>query len=107
MLSPVILALVLSICAGVMNGSFALPTKHIKTWNFENTWLNYAFWAFLVLPWLTVFALDPQVGHIYGGMSMHILVVLILGGFLFGAGQVCFAWALRNIGLGLGFVINI
>ena len=33
--------------------------------------------------------------------------MLIIGGFLFGVGQVCFALALKSIGFGLGFLINI
>lgn len=107
MLSSVTLTLFYSIGAGVMNGSFALPTKHIKTWNFENIWLNYSIWAFLILPWLTVFVLDPQIGSVYSSMPLNTLFILLIGGFLFGAGQICFALALRTIGLGLGFVINL
>ncbi len=101
------LALLYSLVAGVMNGSFALPTKHIKTWSFEHIWLNYAFWAFLILPWLTVFVLNPQMSHVYAGMSAKTWFILLVGGFLFGAGQVCFALALNFIGLALGFIINI
>lgn len=107
MLSPVELTLVYSIGAGIMNGSFALPTKHIKTWNFENIWLNYSIWAFLILPWATIFILNPNLTSVYKAMPMNTLFTLLIGGFLFGLGQVCFALALRNIGLGLGFVINI
>lgn len=103
----VLIALSLSVAAGVMNGSFALPTKHIKTWNFEHIWLNYAAWAFVILPWLTVFVLYPHVWQIYEAMPLQTGLVLLAGGFLFGAGQVCFALALNAIGLGLGFIINI
>lgn len=107
MLSPIALALTYSISAGVMNGSFAFPTKHIKTWVFENIWLNYSVWAFLVLPWLMVLIMDPKIINIYGAMPTHTLLALLIGGFLFGVGQVCFALALQRIGLGLGFIINI
>jgi L-rhamnose-H+ transport protein len=107
MLSTVTLALTCSISAGIMNGSFALPTKHIKTWTFENIWLNYSIWAFLILPWLTLFIFNPSIISIYQNISSNTLMTLLIGGFLFGAGQVCFALALRTIGLGLGFVINI
>lgn len=103
----VVIALLCSIAAGIMNGSFALPIKYIKTWNFEHIWLNYAAWAFLILPWLTVFLLDPQIGQIYKMVSSQTLLILLVGGFLFGTGQVCFALALNSIGLGLGFIINI
>jgi L-rhamnose-H+ transport protein len=103
----ILIALLYSVVAGIMNGSFALPTKHIKTWSFEHIWLNYSIWAFVLLPWLTVFLLNPEIGAVYKMMSSQTGLILLVGGFLFGAGQVCFALALNTIGLGLGFIINI
>lgn len=100
-------ALLCAILAGIMNGSFALPTKHIQNWRFENIWFNYGLWGFLLLPWISIFALDPHVLSIYRMTPPYTLVILIMGGALFGAGQVCFALALRIIGFGLGFIINI
>ena len=107
MLTPIILAVFYSLCAGIMCGSFALPIKHIKTWQFEHIWLGYAFWGFLIFPWLTIIALDPHVSQIYGEISSKMWLIILTGGFLFGAGQICFALALNFIGLGLGFLINI
>lgn len=107
MFSSILVALFYTIIAGITNGSFALPTKHIKTWRFENIWLSYAIWAFLILPWLFIFLLAPSAGQVYQASSFLTLTSLLIGGFLFGIGQVCFALALNSIGLGLGFVINI
>lgn len=107
MLQLAFLALFYSLIAGVMNGSFALPTKYIKTWNFENTWFMYGVWAFLILPWVFVFGIDPRIGHVYRMLPRDSMLILLIGGFLFGVGQVCFAIALDTIGIGLGFVINI
>jgi L-rhamnose-H+ transport protein len=107
MVSSVTLALMYCAGAGITNGSFAVPSKHIKTWNFENIWMNYAIWAFLILPWATIFMLDARVGDVYQNIPSHMWLILLGGGFLFGVGQVCFALALRTIGISLGFVINI
>jgi L-rhamnose-H+ transport protein len=93
--------------AGVINGSFALPTKYIVKWKFENIWLQYALWAFVILPWLIMFIMVPQVFSIYSATSEHLLWIIFWGGLVFGAGQICFALALNMIGLGLGFVINL
>jgi L-rhamnose-H+ transport protein len=106
-ISSVALALAYSVSAGVMNGSFALPIKHIKTWNFENIWLAYSVWAFLILPWVTILVFDPQVLDIYRAMPMKTGCILIVGGFLFGTGQVCFAQSIKSIGMGLSFVLNL
>jgi len=98
-------ALLLILIAGVINGSFALPTKFVKTWSFENIWLQYAIWAFIVLPWAIFLVLVPQIFSIYAAAPWHILLITIVGGFLFGAGQVGFAFAINMIGIGLAFVI--
>lgn len=103
----ILIALLFIFIAGVINGSFALPTKYITKWKFENIWLQYAIWAFVILPWLIIFILVPNVFDIYSTVSSHLVWVMLLGGFIFGAGQICFALALDMIGFGLGFVINL
>ncbi|MCI0467139.1 MAG: hypothetical protein L0Y57_09070, partial [Beijerinckiaceae bacterium] len=44
---------------------------------------------------------------VYSAAPASSLWLMLAGGFVFGAGQVCFALALERIGLGLGFVINL
>jgi L-rhamnose-H+ transport protein len=100
-------ACVLVLVAGVINGSFALPTKIMKRWKFENIWLNYSLWTFLILPWTFFFLFDPHALHVYALVPTHLLWIVIIGGFLFGVGQAGFVIALDSIGLGLGFLINI
>ena len=92
--------------AGLINGSFALPTKYVKTWKFENIWLQYAIWAFVVLPWIVACVISPQVLHVYADTE-YLFWIMLVGGLLFGIGQICFALSFNLIGLGLGFVINI
>lgn len=107
MLTITVLAILLAAAAGIMNGSFAIPTKHVGRWNFENIWLNYALWAFVIIPWAIVIIIDPDVFKIYQLAPPYSMFILYVGGFLFGVGQVCFALALRFIGFGLGFSVNL
>ena len=100
-------ALLLIVAAGVVNGSFALPTKYITKWKFENIWLQYAIWSFVIFPWLLMLIVEPRILTIYAATPPTLLLIMCLGGFVFGIGQVCFALALNIIGLGLGFVINL
>lgn len=93
--------------AGIINGSFALPTKYMSAWKFENIWLQFAFWAFLILPWIGIFTLQPNILDIYGHAQPSLLWIIIGGGAIFGIGQMCFALALNFIGLSLGFIINL
>lgn len=103
----IILALICILIAGLINGSYALPTKSIQDWKFENVWLIYSLWAFLILPWISIFSLAPNIWEVYQQIPLKIFWILLAGGLLFGVGQVCFSLALKMIGFGLGFVINI
>ncbi len=97
----------LLVFGGIINGSFALPTKHVYKWKFENIWLQFSFWGFAVLPWIIAYFLVPQILEVYKVAPLHLILIMALGGLIMGIGQVCFALALKFIGFGLGFVINI
>jgi L-rhamnose-H+ transport protein len=99
------LSFILILLAGLINGSFALPTKYVKGWKFENIWLEYAIWAFLLFPWIAIAIYAPQVLQVYRSVPAHLTWIMIIGGFLFGVGQVGFALAIDSIGIGLTFVI--
>jgi L-rhamnose-H+ transport protein len=96
--------------AGIINGSYAIPTKYVKRWSFESTWLVFSLVTFFLAPWLLMcwfshsFAL---VWQFVQAVPTQTLLILAGGGFLFGIGQIGFAWALKRIGMGLAFVINI
>jgi L-rhamnose-H+ transport protein len=99
--------LLLVLLAGLINGSFALPTKYMDKWREETIWLNFSFWGFLILPWLSILLISPNALQIFFAIPSHLFWVMLLGGFCFGIGQICFAFALRILGLGVAFVINI
>lgn len=101
------LSLLLYLSAGLINGSFATPVKYIKIWNFENIWLQHSIWAFIILPWITILFLAPQVFEIYHAASTELIIIMALGGFLFGIGQIASARAIHIIGIGLTFVVCI
>ncbi|MEM1244506.1 MAG: L-rhamnose/proton symporter RhaT [Pseudomonadota bacterium] len=104
---PYVFAIFYVLVAGVINGSFALPTKNVKHWSFENIWLSYSFWAFLLLPWIFLFIIDESAFHFYATIPSYELFIIFIGGIAFGIGMVCFAVALDKIGLALGFLLNI
>jgi L-rhamnose-H+ transport protein len=100
-------AMLLIIVAGCMNGSFATPSKHIKNWRFENIWLPFSLWTFLILPWITIFILAPSIFEIYAKTPPSLLGIMIGAGLFFGIGQVAFSRAIHMIGIGLAFMLNL
>lgn len=103
----ILIAFSLIFIAGIVNGSFALPTKHVYKWKFENIWLQFSLWAFVILPWVIAYFLVPQIFAVYAAAPWHILLIMIIGGLVMGVGQICFALAINMIGIGLGFVVNL
>ena len=100
-------ALLFTLIAGVINGSYALFTKYVKKWPFENTWMVFSLFTFFLGPWLFLLSLNSHAWQVYQTVPSSMLTRLVIGGVLFGCGQIGFAMALDVIGMGLAFVINI
>lgn len=106
-METILFALALVLIAGIINGSFATPMKYMTRWEEENTWLIFSFWGFIILPWITILVMAPNVLEVLRALPPRLLWTMILGGVCFGLGQICFALSFRYIGIGLAFVINI
>lgn len=94
----------LLILAGIMNASFALPMKFVRSWVWENTWLLWSISALLVLPSAVAFGTIPDfIGLLRSGGSIVWLVAVC--GMAWGVAQVLFGLALDKIGIALTFSI--
>ena len=98
---------VLSLIAGVLNGSFATPTKYAKKWPWENIWSVWAVAAMFILPWLLVLATIPHAGSVYSSISAKEIVLLTLFGVGFGLAQIFFGLGIAAVGIALNFAIAI
>lgn len=94
----------LLIIAGVMNASFALPMKFVRTWAWENTWFMWSLFALLLLPCALAFAVIPSFASILAGGGSTMLLVALYGA-AWGVAQVLFGLALDRIGIALTFSI--
>jgi L-rhamnose-H+ transport protein len=100
-----VLGLTLGITAGAFLGSFALPMKKIKVWNWENTWIMYSVWALIVLPWIWAFLTVPKLINVYGAISTSTTLKVFLFGAGWGVASVGFGIGLKLLGLALGTAI--
>lgn len=101
------LVLLFIIFAGFINGSYAAPLKYIRRWPEEVLWFAFSFFGFIIFPWITVIIFSPDLFTIISVTYKPIIFYLIIGGLLFGIGQVCYSIAFRLIGISLNCVINI
>ena len=100
-------ALVLTIIAGLLNGSFATPTRYIKKWEDNSVWLVFSIFGMLIFPWATLFILIPNILTFFSALPLRALIILLIGGLCFGIGQICLSFAFRLIGISVNFVVNL
>lgn len=93
--------------AGVLNGSFAAPTKYATRWKWENIWTVWAVVALFLAPWLLALATVPDLFGFYRDTSPGSLMLLLGFGAGFGLASVLFGLALAAVGFSLGFAITL
>jgi len=91
--SQVGLGLFLGIIAGIFLGSFALPMKRSKLWNWEQIWLIYTIWSVVIFPWILAFSTVPRLFSVFTSVPASTVLTV----FAFGAG-----WGIASIGIGIG-----
>jgi L-rhamnose-H+ transport protein len=100
-----LLGLLLTIVSGTLNGSFAVPTKKIHKWEWENTWLIYAFLGMIVFPLLITLFFIPDLLNIYSNVASSQLWAVLLFGCGWGIGSLLFGLAIRLVGISVGFTV--
>src|SRR5262245_25051014 len=93
------LGLVLVLCAGFFQGSFMAPSKWVRSWEWENYWLIFAFTAYLICPWVLAFSTIPRLMEIYTGAPPRALATAFAFGAGWGFGAVTFGLGVDALGL--------
>ena len=103
-----LVGVLMTFIAGALNGSFAAPTKCMKSWKWENTWAVWAFVALTIFPWTLGILTVPDLLTLYrNGGDIYPLTLLIGFGVGFGLSQILFGLAIHSIGISLSFAISI
>ncbi|MCD6393733.1 MAG: DUF4838 domain-containing protein [Planctomycetes bacterium] len=95
------------LAAGISDGSFYLPTKYTKKWQWEHTWLIFSFSSMIVINWLYTFIFIPDVFEIFAAISTTQLVILIILGALWGVGAILFGTANHLLGMALAYPLGL
>jgi L-rhamnose-H+ transport protein len=98
-------ALLLIVSAGLMQGTFVLPMKYTRKWAWENTWLAFCVFGFVVLPLILAMATVGQLSQVLGSSPGHSVLLAWILGFGWGWGSVCFGLGISALGMGLGYSI--
>lgn len=96
----------LLIFAGLINSSFVIPIRYINHLTHNKIWLSYSIIGIALLPWLIYICCFPAINH-YFILQPLLLIIIAIGGSIFGLGQICFLSAIERIGIALSFLINL
>lgn len=104
-MNETMIGMTLLVLAGAMNGSFTLPMKFTKRWNWENTWLAWTVFALLLLPPALALLKIPRLQEVYAAAGAKPVILVALFGAGWGVAQVLFGLAVDSIGIALTFSI--
>jgi L-rhamnose-H+ transport protein len=99
------LGMLLVLLGGLVHGSWALPMKRIKNWQWENYWLVYSVFGLIVLPMALAAASVPRLLEVYQRVSWGTLLAVTLCGLGWGIGSTLFGLGISRLGMALGFAI--
>jgi L-rhamnose-H+ transport protein len=107
MTSQTVQAVLLVVCAALMNAAYSLPMKLNKKWEWEHSWFAFSIMGVAVVP--TIFALltVPALWSTYTAVSGGTLAAMALFGAGWGVSLVFFGLALRRLGLAITFAISL
>ena len=99
----VITGLSLVILAAGLQGTFLLPMRLIKRWQWEHSWAVFTLFGMLLLNWTFSFAVLPHPAALFSSVPSRDLVTLSLFGAGWGIGAVLFGLGMDKLGLALGY----
>src|SRR5690242_12366359 len=91
--------------AGICQGSFMAPAKWMRGWAWENYWLIFACFAYLVSPWILAFATVPHLAQVYAEVGAATFAKIISFGLAWGVGALTFGLGVETVGMALGFAV--
>src|SRR5438067_11672110 len=99
-------AATLALGAGVLNGSFATPTRFMTRWKWENVWALWALFGMFILPWTVAFITVPHLLATYQTAEVRNALLLVVAfGAGYGIAAICFGLVVEAMGIALNFAI--
>lgn len=91
----------------LMSGSFAIPFDKIKNWGWENHWLAFCLFGYVIVPLGVSLLFVPGLQHVISAVPTQTLTLIFLLGMIYGAANLTFGLSLRYLGISLGFAISL
>jgi L-rhamnose-H+ transport protein len=98
MLTGTLLAMV----AGLCNGSFFLPQRYVRGWQWENMWLVFATISQILVPWLVAWLAIPGLSWVLRGSPLSFFLPGVIAGLIWGSGMVTYGLGVKMVGIAAG-----
>jgi len=95
-----------TVLAALFLGTFALPSKYIKNYAWENTWGAFFLIGMLIVPVGFSALVIKGLWATYSEVSPMIIFGVIALGFMWGIGFCCWGHGLAMVGLALGYSLT-
>jgi L-rhamnose-H+ transport protein len=105
MTSNTVQAILLVLCAAIMNAAYALPMKLNKKWQWEHSWFAFSILGVAAVPTVIALLTVPQLWSTYSAVSLGTLAVMVVFGASWGVSLVFFGLALTRLGLAITFAV--
>ena len=89
------------------SGSFSMPFEKTKGWKWENYWLVYSLFAYVVVPILASFIFCPNFISTWVHCSPGVMLATFALGVIYGICNLTFGLSLRYLGVSLGFMLSL
>jgi L-rhamnose-H+ transport protein len=98
-------AVLLVLCAAIMNAAYALPMKLNKKWAWEHSWFAFSVFGVAVVPTLIALLTVPGLWSTYTSVSAGTLAAMVVFGASWGVSLVFFGLALTRLGVAITFAV--
>ncbi len=98
----IILGVIFHFIGGFASGSFYMPYKKVKGWNWESFWIVGGLFSWLIVPPIAAYLTIPGFADIIRNSSTQILGTTFLMGLLWGIGGLMYGLGVRYLGMSLG-----
>jgi L-rhamnose-H+ transport protein len=90
-----------------MSGSFAIPFDKIKNWQWENYWMIYCLFGYIIVPGAICLLFVPNIMALTEQVPLHTLRSIFLLGVVYGTANITFGLSLRYLGFALGYALSL
>jgi L-rhamnose-proton symport protein (RhaT). len=98
----VLLGTIFHFIGGFASGSFYMPYKKVRDWNWESYWIVGGLFSWLIVPPLAAWLTVPGFSEIIEAASSDTIFYTLLFGLLWGVGGLTYGLGVRYLGMSLG-----